>query len=57
VRSERGKAVTTLHAQRIDPSTSDDQTRLTLEKDGNAWHFDKLFIGSGESGYQFTDRK
>jgi hypothetical protein len=57
VRSERGQAITTLHAQRINPTASDDQTQVTLAKDGNAWHFDKLFIRGDESGYQFTDQK
>jgi hypothetical protein len=57
VRSDRGQAITTLQAQRISPRAADDKTQLTLEKDGNAWHFDKLFIRGDESGYQFTDQK
>jgi hypothetical protein len=57
VRSEHGQTVTTLHAQRINPTASENKTQVTLEKDGNAWHFDKLFIRGDESGYQFTDQK
>ncbi len=57
VRSERGQAITTLHAQRINPSASSDKTQVTLEKDGDAWRFDKLFIRGDKSGYQFTDWK
>jgi hypothetical protein len=57
VRSDRGQAITTLHAQRINPTASEHKTRVTLEKDGAAWHFDKLFIRGDESGYQFTDQK
>ena len=57
VRSEHGQTITTLHAQRINPIASEDKTRVTLAKDGNAWHLDKLFIRGDESGYQFTDQK
>jgi hypothetical protein len=57
VRAESGQAITTLRAQRINPGASDDKTQVTLEKDGNAWHFNKLFIRGDESGYQFTDQK
>ena len=56
VRSERGQVITTVQAQRIDPRAND-KSQLTLEKDGNAWHFDKLFIQGDDNGYEFTDRK
>ncbi len=57
VRSERGHAMTTLRAQRINPHASSEKTQVTIEKNGDGWRFGKLFIRGDESGYQFTDQK
>ena len=52
VRGEKMPAVT-LQAQRIDPS-DDNKTRLILSKDGDNWHFEKLFVEGDQIGYEFV---
>jgi hypothetical protein len=57
MRSEHGPAVT-LSAQRIDASEAAGKTQITLQRDGDSWRLDRLFVhGSDNSGYQFVDQK
>jgi hypothetical protein len=57
MRSEHMPTVT-LPAYRIDPSEASGKTQVTLQKDGDLWRLDKLFVhGSDNSGYQFIDQK
>ena len=55
VRSESGMAVT-LPAQKVD-FVEPGKTQITLQKDGNSWHFGKLSINGDTAGYQFTDER
>jgi hypothetical protein len=55
MRSDRGEAIA-LSAQKIDPQTSD-KSEVTLQKDGDAWHLDKIFIAGSATGFQFADQK
>jgi len=57
IRSEHGPAVT-LPAQKIDASETADKTRVTIQKDGDLWRLDKIFVhGNDNSGYQLIDQK
>jgi hypothetical protein len=57
IRSENTPAVT-LSAQRIDAAGATGKTQVTIQKDGDSWHLDKLFVhGSDNSGFQFLDQK
>jgi len=57
MRSEHGTAVT-LPAYRIDAAEAAGKTQVTLQKDGDLWRLDKLFVhGDDNSGYQFLDQK
>ena len=55
VRDVNGHAAT-LQAQRID---SDDQSKsqVVFSKDGDTWHFDKMFVQGDDAGYQFINIK
>jgi hypothetical protein len=55
-RPDHGPAVT-LSVQKINPRESGNKTQLTLQKDGNSWRLDKLFIEGDANGYQFSDQK
>jgi hypothetical protein len=57
IRSEHGPAVT-LPAQKIDAAEITDKTRITIQKDGDLWRLDKLFVhGDENSGFQLVDQK
>ena len=57
MRSEHGPTVA-LSAQRIDAAEAAGRTEVTIQKDGDSWHLDKVFVhGSDNSGYQFLDQK
>jgi hypothetical protein len=57
IRSGNTPAIT-LPAQKIDASEAAGKTQVTLQKDGDLWHLDKVFVhGSDNSGYQFLDQK
>lgn len=51
VRGENTPAVT-LQAQRI--NVNDSQTRVVFSKDGDTWHFDRLFVNGDPSAYEFV---
>ncbi|MDE3194854.1 MAG: hypothetical protein KGN84_00805 [Acidobacteriota bacterium] len=51
VRGQNTPAVT-LQAQRIYMDDGN-ETRLVFSKDGDTWHFDKLYMGNDQSGYEF----
>ena len=55
VRSANGPVVAGLQAQRTDPAGRSG-TQVVLSKDGDTWHFDKMFVDSG-AGYQFINQK
>jgi hypothetical protein len=52
VRSAKTAPVT-LSAQRIDASDSS-KTHVVLSRDGEAWHFEKLFLEGDGTGYEFV---
>lgn len=52
VRGEKTPTVT-LQAQRID-AANDAQTRIVFSKDGDTWHFGKLFVDGDSSAYEFV---
>lgn len=56
MRSEHGLAVT-LSAMKIDPSEAAGKTQITIQKDGDLWHLDKLFVHGDNNAYQFFDQK
>jgi hypothetical protein len=57
IRSGHSPAVT-LAAQKIDASEVAGKTEVTLQKDGDLWRLDKVFVhGTDNSGYQFLDQK
>ena len=47
------KTAVTLQAQRIEAADGN-QTRVVFSKDGDAWHFDKLFVNGDQSAYEFV---
>ena len=55
VRSANGPTVSLL-SERID-AHDQNRTEMVLSKDGDNWHFDKLFIQGDETGYQFINVK
>lgn len=55
LRSEHGSPVT-LAAQRIEGDAAE-KTNVLFSTDGDAWHFDKLFIEGDSTGYQFINSK
>jgi len=56
IRSEHGAAIS-LTARKIDAEETDGKAQVTLQKDGDSWHLDKLFVPGSSVGYQFVDRK
>jgi hypothetical protein len=57
MRSEHTPALT-LSAVKIDAAEAEGKTQVTIQKDGDLWRLDKLFVhGSDNSGYQFIDQK
>ncbi len=57
MRSEHSATIT-LPAQKIDAAESAGKTEVTIQKDGDSWRLDKVFVhGSDNSGYQFLDQK
>ena len=57
VRGEHTPTVT-LQAQRIEASTDNaKQTEVVFSEQGDQWHFDKMFLKGGSSGYQFVNGK
>ncbi len=55
VRSSSTPAVT-LQAQRIN-SDEQDKTSLVFSRDGDVWHFEKMFVRGDAVGYQFVNLK
>ena len=51
-----GNPTVSVMAEKID-AQDEDKTELVLTKDGDNWHFDKLFIRGDEIGYQFLNAK
>jgi hypothetical protein len=49
-------AVATIQAQKIDAAETD-KTEIRFSKDGDQWHFDKMFIEGDGVGYQFVSGK
>lgn len=56
IRSEHGTAIS-LTAQKIDVEETGGKAQVTLQKEGDSWHLDKLFVPGSSVGYQFVDRK
>lgn len=56
MRSERGLAIT-LPAMKIDPAEAAGRTQVMLQKDGDLWRLDKLFVHGDANAYQFFDQK
>lgn len=57
IRSGNGPAVT-LPAQKIDAAEIADKSQFTLQKDGDLWRLDKLFVhGNDNTGYRLIDQK
>jgi hypothetical protein len=54
VRGEHTQPVT-LRGMRIDSDS--DKTEVTLSKDGDTWHFDKLTVAGEGEAYQFVGVK
>jgi hypothetical protein len=52
VRNAQGAAIT-LPAYKIDARDLPNKTRVTIQKDGNTWRLDKLFVAGDATGYQF----
>jgi hypothetical protein len=52
VRSGNG-AVFTLPVVRIDSNEAEGKTQVKFQKEGNSWHFDKIFVA--DNGYQFIE--
>jgi len=55
VRSANGATVSLL-SEKIE-APDQDKTKVVFTKDGDNWHFDKLFIQGDETGYQFVNVK
>jgi len=55
VRSANNPTVSLL-AEKIG-SPDQNKTEVIFTKDGDTWHFDKLFLQGGETGYQFINVK
>jgi hypothetical protein len=55
VRSAGGPTVSLL-AEKID-AQDHDGSQVVFSKDGDSWHFDKLFIQGDDTGYQFVNVK
>jgi hypothetical protein len=55
IRSEHGPAIS-LTARKIDAQETGGKTEVTLQKEGDTWHLDKLFVLGSSVGYQFTGR-
>jgi hypothetical protein len=55
VRSANSPTVS-LMAQKIG-AQDQDKTQVVFAKDGDTWHFDKLFIQGDDTGYQFVSVK
>jgi hypothetical protein len=51
VRGQNAPALT-LQAQKIDADEAD-RTRVVFTRDGDTWHFDKLYIEGDSSAYEF----
>ncbi len=45
----------TLHSERVDGDPN--KTQLTLSKDGDQWHFERLSVEGDNSAYQFLNGK
>jgi len=43
----------TMQAQRVDVN-QDEKTRMVLSKDGDTWHFDKLYVEGDSNAYEFS---
>lgn len=58
VRGEHTPAVT-LISERVDSGSDKaaDKTHVTLSKDGDIWHFEKLTVEGEASAYQFLNAK
>lgn len=54
VRGEHTPALT-LRAMRVESDSND--TRVTLSKDGDLWHFDKLTVAGEGQAFQFLSTK
>jgi hypothetical protein len=52
VRGDKTPTVT-LMSQRVDTGETN-KTQVTLSKDGDTWHFDKLLVEGDTIGYEFT---
>lgn len=55
VRGDHTPSVT-LQAQKID-ATDQSKTQVVFSQDGDAWHFEKLFVKGVGNGYQFVNIK
>jgi hypothetical protein len=56
VRSEHTAPIT-VQAQKVTTETGSQNTEVTFSRDGNAWHFDKMFILGEDAEYLFVSGK